>query len=197
MVRNSPANAGDKVRSLVCEDSTCRWASGPVYHYSWARAPWSQCSATREATAMRSPFHVQQQRPSAGKKKKNNTQSACLSELTQNLTRISKDLVKLGYGRKQAYQGKVYLETDTCPDKPEFSLKRDRKSGKWEKTVRSKGKLSINLIYEKHKACLVCVPSTTPGHLKIRLANLFCFQYLSLPPSKCCSLFFLLGGNAG
>ena len=131
------------------------------------------------------------------KKKKNNTQSACLSELTQNLTRISKDLVKLGYGRRQAYQGKVYLKTDTCPNKPEFSLKRDRKSGKWEKTVRSKGKLSINLIYEKHKACLVCVPSTTPGHLKIRLANLFCFQYLSLPPSKCCSLFFLLGGNAG
>ena len=34
VVSNSPANAGDKVRALVWEDSTCRWASGPVYHYS-------------------------------------------------------------------------------------------------------------------------------------------------------------------
>ena len=89
---------------------------------------------------MRSPFHAQQQRSSAEnkkrkkeKKKKKTTPSACLSELTQNLTRISKDLVKLGYGRRQAYQGKVYLETDTCPDKPEFSLKRDRESGKWKR----------------------------------------------------------------
>ena len=66
------------------------------------------------------------------KKKKITTQSACLGELTQTLTRISKDLVKLRYGRR-AYQEKVYLETETCPDKPEFSLKRGRKGGKWKR----------------------------------------------------------------
>ena len=99
-----------------------------------ASAPQQEKPLQWEAHFMRSNRDpVQKIKKERKKKKKKTTPSACLSELTQNLTRISKDLVKLGYGRRQAYQGKVYLETDTCPDKPEFSLKRDRESGKWKR----------------------------------------------------------------
>ena len=94
---------GTRVRSLVQEDPTCCRAAGPVRHNYWAcalepashdywaRMPQllkpacpSPCSATREATAMRSPHtamkssprspqlekaHVQQQRPNIAKNK--------------------------------------------------------------------------------------------------------------------------------
>ena len=103
---------GTRVRALVREDATCRratksvrhwacalepashnywahvhhnyWACAlePVSHNYWSPRTWSACSATREATAMRSPrtttksnprspqlekAHVQQRRPNAAK----------------------------------------------------------------------------------------------------------------------------------
>ena len=74
--KNSLANAGTQVQSLVQEDSTCRRATGTVCHHYWSPSAleptrhncwatcdkhwspltWSPCSATREATAMRSPY---------------------------------------------------------------------------------------------------------------------------------------------
>ena len=65
-----------QVQSLVQEDSTCRRATGTVCHHYWSPSAleptrhncwatcdkhwspltWSPCSATREATAMRSPY---------------------------------------------------------------------------------------------------------------------------------------------
>ena len=82
---------GTQVRSLVREDPACRRATKPVCHNYWARMPqllkpgnWSPCSATREATAMRSPHtavksspcspqleeaHAQQRRPNTAKDK--------------------------------------------------------------------------------------------------------------------------------
>ena len=87
---------GTRVRALVQEDPTCRGATKPVHHHYWACAlepvshnywspcTWSPCSATREATAMRSPHttkkssphspqlekaRVQQWRPNAAKNK--------------------------------------------------------------------------------------------------------------------------------
>ena len=97
---------GTRVRSLAREDPTCHGATKPVRHNYWACAPeptnhnhWAhvpqllqptclqpvlQCSATREATAMRSPCtatkssprspqlekaRVQQQRPNTAKNK--------------------------------------------------------------------------------------------------------------------------------
>ena len=44
-----------RVRALVREDPTCRGATKPVRHNYWSPHAWSPCSATREATAMRSP----------------------------------------------------------------------------------------------------------------------------------------------
>ena len=91
---------GTRVRSLVWEDPTCHGATKLVHHNYWACAleptshnywsprAWSLCSATREATAMRSlctttkssllphcslqldKAHMQQWRPNAAKKKK-------------------------------------------------------------------------------------------------------------------------------
>ena len=46
---------GTGVRALVREDPTCRGATKPVCHNYWSPRAWSPCSATREATAMRSP----------------------------------------------------------------------------------------------------------------------------------------------
>ena len=104
----------------------------------WACAPLQLSPSTLEPVLRNKRSHCNEkpvqctatETQCSQEKKKITTQSACLCELTQNLSRISKDLVKLGYGRRKAYQGKVYLETETCPDKPEFSLQRDRKSGK-------------------------------------------------------------------
>ena len=39
VVKNSPANAGDTVLSLVWEDPTCHKASKPASHNYWARTP--------------------------------------------------------------------------------------------------------------------------------------------------------------
>ena len=53
---------GTQVRALVREDPTCRRTTKPVRHNYWAHMPQllkpmylEPCSATREATAMRSP----------------------------------------------------------------------------------------------------------------------------------------------
>ena len=46
---------GTRVRALVQEDPTCRGATKPMRHNYWSPRTWSPCSATREATAMRSP----------------------------------------------------------------------------------------------------------------------------------------------
>ena len=46
---------GTRVRALVREDPTCRGATKPVCHNYWAWVPQLLSSATREATAMRSP----------------------------------------------------------------------------------------------------------------------------------------------
>ena len=66
---------GTQVRSLVWEDPICRGATKPVHHYYWACALepmchnyWSPhtlspCSATREATAMRSPHTATKSSP--------------------------------------------------------------------------------------------------------------------------------------
>ena len=133
MVRNPPANAGGhrfdpwsgKIPRAAGQVGLCTTTTEP--EHPGASAPQQEKPLQWEASSM----HSNRDPVQPGKKKKKiTTQSACLCELTQNLTRISKDLVKLGYGRRKAYQGKVYLETETCPDKPEFSLQRDRKSGK-------------------------------------------------------------------
>ena len=80
---------GTWVRALVREDSTCHGATKPVHHNYWACVPQllkpaSLRSATREATAMRSPrtatksspyspqlekARTQQRRPNAAKNK--------------------------------------------------------------------------------------------------------------------------------
>ena len=39
VVKNPPANAGDRVRALVREDPTCRGATKPASHNYWARVP--------------------------------------------------------------------------------------------------------------------------------------------------------------
>ena len=61
---------GTWVRSLVQEDPTCRGATKPVRHNYWARVPQllkptrlEPCSATREATAMRSPRTTKKSSP--------------------------------------------------------------------------------------------------------------------------------------
>ena len=87
---------GTRVQALVREDPTSRGATKPVHHNYWAFAlepsshnywsphAWSPCSATREATTMRSPrtatkssprspqlekARAQQRRPNAAKNK--------------------------------------------------------------------------------------------------------------------------------
>ena len=54
---------GTRVKSLVWEDSTCHGATKPTCHNY--RSPWAQspCSATREATAMRSLRTTTKSRP--------------------------------------------------------------------------------------------------------------------------------------
>ena len=179
-----------------------------------ASAPQQEKPLQWEAHFMRSNRDPVQKIKKERKKKKKKNHSECLSlwaypESHQDFKRPS----KAGLWKKAGLPGKglpgnrhvswqTWVFTKEGQGKWEVEENgAPRRNGEWErqaeKTGRSQGKLSINSIYEKHKACLICVPSTTPGHLKIRLANLFCFQYLSLPPSKCCSLFFLLGGNAG
>ena len=66
---------GTRVRALVREDPTCCGATKPAHHNYWACAleptshnywspcPWSLCSATREATAMRSPHTTTKSSP--------------------------------------------------------------------------------------------------------------------------------------
>ena len=75
---------GTWVRALAREDPTCRGTAEPVRHNYWSPRTWSPCSATREATAMRSPLtakksgphspqlekaRVQQRKPNAAKNK--------------------------------------------------------------------------------------------------------------------------------
>ena len=96
VVKNPPANAGTWVRALVREDTTCHGATKPMCHNYWACVlepachnywsphTYSLCSATREATAVRSPHTTtksspcspqlekactQQRRPNAAKNK--------------------------------------------------------------------------------------------------------------------------------
>ena len=96
-----------RVRALVWEDPTCRGATKPMRHNYWAcslervsHKYWSPCtlslcSATREATATRSPHsatkssphspqvekaHAQQQRSNADKKKKGNDGCTALTQ---------------------------------------------------------------------------------------------------------------------
>ena len=64
-----------QVRFLVREDLTCCGGTKPMHHSYWACAlepgsccywahvPWSLCSATREATAMRSPRTTTREKP--------------------------------------------------------------------------------------------------------------------------------------
>ena len=75
---------GTQVWTLVREDPTCRGATKPVRHNYWSLRAWRPCSATGEATAMRSPCtatksslhslhlekaHAQQRRPNTTKNK--------------------------------------------------------------------------------------------------------------------------------
>ena len=75
---------GTQVRSLVGEDPTCCGATKPACRNYWSPGAESLCSATREATATRSPCtstksssrstqlekaHVQQRRPNTAKNK--------------------------------------------------------------------------------------------------------------------------------
>ena len=53
---------GTQVRALVREDPTCRGAPKPVRHNYWSPCSWSLCSATREATAVRSPRQLEKAR---------------------------------------------------------------------------------------------------------------------------------------
>ena len=75
---------GTWVWSLVWKDAMCHGATKPVHHNCWAHVPWSPCSTTRDAAAVRSSapqqvslhsLHLedtcaQPQRPSAAKNKK-------------------------------------------------------------------------------------------------------------------------------
>ena len=45
---------GTRVWSLVWKDATCHGATKPVCHNCWAHVPWSPCSTTRDAAAVRS-----------------------------------------------------------------------------------------------------------------------------------------------
>ena len=66
---------GTWVWSLVWKDSTCHGATKPMHHHYWAHAvepassycwsqcTWSLCSATGEATAVRSPHTVRKRKP--------------------------------------------------------------------------------------------------------------------------------------
>ena len=56
VVKNSPANAGDTVRSLLREDCTCRRATKVRAPQLLSPRVKSPCSETREATAVRSPW---------------------------------------------------------------------------------------------------------------------------------------------
>ena len=49
-----PPMQGTRVRALVWEDPTCHGATKPMRHNHWSPRVQSPCSATREATAMRS-----------------------------------------------------------------------------------------------------------------------------------------------
>ena len=55
---------GIQARSLVQEDPTCLGASKPMHHDYGARALESPCSATREATTMRSLYTATKGSPS-------------------------------------------------------------------------------------------------------------------------------------
>ena len=61
--RNRLSTQGTLVGSLVWEDSSCCRAIRPVGHSYWACKPYSLCSTTREATAMRSPHTATKSSP--------------------------------------------------------------------------------------------------------------------------------------
>ena len=93
---------GTQVRSLVSEDPTCCWLTKLVHHSYWPRcsrvreprllspcgtttedrAPWSACSSTGEATAMRGLHAAARESPWTAMKtsaaRKNNLEPACL-----------------------------------------------------------------------------------------------------------------------
>ena len=122
------------VWSLICEDSTCCGATKPVRHNHWACAPelgaatteptcYSQCSATREATEMRSPRTMsreklkQQQRPSTAKselKKKKKDRNQVLAH-TINLENI---MLSERNQYKEPYTGWFHLAEMSGKGKP-------------------------------------------------------------------------------
>ena len=109
---------GTRVRALVREDPTCRRAAKPMRHNYWActlqpvsNEYWSPCSATREATAIRSPrtatksspsspqleiAHMQRQKPNTAKKKSSQYMGVwgLVKESSINI------LISLGRGKK-------------------------------------------------------------------------------------------------
>ena len=113
---------GTRVRSLVREDPTCRRATKLVRHNYWACAleptsynywspratateahtPSSPCSATREATAMRSPRTATKSSPRSPQQEKARAQQRRLNR-AKNKKKIIIKIKKLKKKRKQTY----------------------------------------------------------------------------------------------
>ena len=85
-LRIRPPVQGTRVWALVWEEAACRGATKPMHHNYWACAlgpashnywsprTWSPCSATREATAMRSPRTSMKSSPCSPQLEKARTQ---------------------------------------------------------------------------------------------------------------------------